>query len=101
MGGKRTSARIATEHDTAPANHFLRFRGVVRSRDPLEEQEASAMIFALALSVATGPVHIPHSPGRVPPAGSKECPAEELSCGKQRPVRSDGVHRFVNRDMGL
>jgi hypothetical protein len=29
------------------------------------------------------------------------CPAEELSCGKQKPVLSDGVHRFTNDDMGL
>jgi len=34
----------------------------------------------------------------VPPA---DCPEEELSCGKQRPVVSDGVTRFRNEDMYL
>lgn len=30
-----------------------------------------------------------------------DCPTEELSCGRQRPVRSDGVTRFRNEDMYL
>jgi hypothetical protein len=30
-----------------------------------------------------------------------QCPPEELSCGLQEPVVSDGVHRFVNSEMGL
>lgn len=34
----------------------------------------------------------------LPPA---DCPEEELSCGKQRPVVSDGVTRFRNEDMYL
>lgn len=29
------------------------------------------------------------------------CPPEQLSCGLQTPVRSDGVTPFTNRDMGL
>jgi hypothetical protein len=34
----------------------------------------------------------------LPPA---PCPEEELSCGKQRPVVSDGTTRFVNDNMSL
>lgn len=36
------------------------------------------------------------SPGRARP-----CPADELSCGKQKPVKSDGIRPFTNGDMGL
>lgn len=38
----------------------------------------------------------PAAPARLPP-----CPAEQLSCGLQKPVRSDGVTPFENADMGL
>jgi hypothetical protein len=34
-------------------------------------------------------------------SGSKDCPAEELSCGKQKPVRSNGRDPFVNDDMQI
>jgi hypothetical protein len=30
-----------------------------------------------------------------------DCPEERLSCGKQRPVVSDGVTRFRNEDLYL
>src|SRR5437763_5456851 len=61
-----------------------------------------AMVIVMAFSVAaSAPVHTSYSPGRVPPAGSKECRAEELSCLKQHPIRSDGLHSFNNGDMGL
>jgi hypothetical protein len=32
---------------------------------------------------------------------SNDCPAEELSCGKQKPVRSNGRDPFVNDDMQI
>jgi hypothetical protein len=34
-------------------------------------------------------------------ASETDCPAEELSCGRQRPVVSDGVTRFRNDNMYL
>jgi hypothetical protein len=39
----------------------------------------------------------PAAPRRVAPP----CPPDHLSCGLQKPVRSDGIHRFVNGEMGV
>jgi hypothetical protein len=35
------------------------------------------------------------------PRSPAPCRSEQLSCGRQRPVPSDGVHPFINEDMGL
>jgi hypothetical protein len=34
-------------------------------------------------------------------AAAEDCPEEQLSCGRQRPVVSDGVRPFENEEMGL
>jgi hypothetical protein len=40
-------------------------------------------------------------PKQIPVSRPPPCPPEELSCGLQKPVVSDGVHPFVNEEMGL
>ena len=37
----------------------------------------------------------------LPASRPPPCPPEQLSCGLQKPVVSDGVHPFVNEEMGL
>lgn len=75
--------------------------------------------FAIALSTGTAVIgleagrYVPLAPADAAPLlnhagaatnsshGPPPCPADELSCGKQKPVRSDGVRPFINREMGL
>lgn len=64
-----------------------------------------ALLAAVAAMTATAAC-TPRSPESAEPSTAARatpppCPAEQLSCGLQTPVRSDGVTPFVNEDMGL
>lgn len=63
-----------------------------------------ALLAAVAAMTATAAC-TPRPPQRAEPraaqAKAPACPAEQLSCGLQRPVRSDGATPFENADMGL
>lgn len=46
-------------------------------------------------------VALSQDPKPIPASRAQPCPPEELSCGLQKPVVSDGVRPFVNEEMGL
>lgn len=52
-----------------------------------------------APATARQPNH--HAKQTALPARVEPCPSDGLSCGKQKPVQSDGVHPFTNEEMGL
>lgn len=63
-----------------------------------------AILAAAAFVAMTGSEPRPSAPKATPPAGTPSappCPADELSCGLQRPVFSDGVRSFSNENYGV
>lgn len=65
-----------------------------------------AILAGAAFVAMTGIGPRPPAPKATPPAGTQSpsarpCPAEELSCGLQKPVISDGVRPFANENYGL
>jgi hypothetical protein len=58
---------------------------------------AALLVALLFAAFFASPAIAPSPPRFVTPP----CAAEQLSCGKQRPVLSDGVRRFENEELGL
>jgi hypothetical protein len=63
---------------------------------------ALGAVLALAILPAAGPAqrHVAR-PAPAPAGAVPECPAEQLSCGRQVPVVSDGIRLFENEDLWL